>query len=63
MSDNIIPFQPRTAKQRNKGKTLCKNGFHKWEVDTDTPFDSKQGGLVTRYRCKRCGKKRVKRPN
>jgi hypothetical protein len=56
---NIIPFIRPTPKQKNRGKTLCGSGFHKWLADNSTPFDSKQGKLVTRYRCARCGKTRV----
>jgi len=54
--DNVIPFLRPTPKQKNKGKTLCRSGFHKWVVDKSTPFDSKQGKLVTQNRCTRCGK-------
>ncbi|MCW8983186.1 MAG: hypothetical protein OQK13_03995 [Gammaproteobacteria bacterium] len=63
-TDNIVPFSRPTPKQKNKGKTLCKSGFHKWVTDKSTPFDSKQGQLVTRSRCSRCGKIRVNsKPN
>ena len=41
--------------EKAKGKTLCKRGFHKWEVNKANSFDSKQGRLVTQYRCTRCG--------
>lgn len=61
MSDeNVVPFKRPTPKQNNKGKTLCKSGFHKWVAEKSTPFDSKQGKLVTRYRCSRCGKTKIK---
>jgi len=42
-------------KDKHKGRTLCKSGFHKWEV-LETPFDVKKGHLLTTYRCSRCGK-------
>ncbi len=42
------------------GDTLCRNGHHKWEVDTAKQFDVKAGRLVTAYRCSRCGKVRVR---
>ena len=52
---DIIPFKKPKAKDKHKGKTLCKSGFHKWEV-VDTPFDVKKGKMITTYRCSRCGK-------
>lgn len=52
---DILRFRKPTAAERAKGKTLCRRGFHKWAVDGDTAFDSKQGRLVTTYRCQRCG--------
>jgi hypothetical protein len=52
---DILRFRKPTAAERAKGKTLCSRGFHKWAIDGDTTFDSKQGRLVTRLRCARCG--------
>ena len=51
---NILPFKRPSLKQKHKGKTLCKSGFHKWEVVTNSKFDVKQGKLVTLSRCVRC---------
>jgi hypothetical protein len=51
---NILQFRKPGAAQKHQGNTLCRRGFHKWVV-VDTPFDSKQGRLVTRLRCERCG--------
>jgi len=51
---NVIPFKKPSLKEKHKGKTLCRNGFHKWEIVTKSKFDVKQGQLVTLYRCKRC---------
>lgn len=51
---DVIAFKKPRAKDKHKGKTLCKSGFHKWEI-VDTPFDVKQGKMLSRYRCKRCG--------
>lgn len=51
----IIPFKKPKAGDKHKGKHLCKSGFHKWEVVQTRPFDTKQGKMVTTYRCKRCG--------
>lgn len=51
----VIRFKRPSLKEKHKGKTLCKSGFHKWEVVKKTPFDTKTGRLVTLYRCPRCG--------
>ena len=56
---DIIPFKRKSLKQKHKGKTLCQNGFHKWEVLKEKQFDVKQGKLVTVYKCSRCGKTKV----
>ena len=52
---NIIQFKKLGLKDKHKGRTLCKSGFHKWEV-VETPFDVKKGKMLTTYRCSRCGK-------
>lgn len=59
MSDNVIPFKRPDPKTRHKGKTLCRSGFHKWQVVTERKFDTKQGRLVTLYRCARCGEEKT----
>lgn len=51
----ILPFRRPRASDRHRGNTLCRHGHHKWRVDKAQVFDSKQGRLVTRYRCERCG--------
>ncbi|WP_185236607.1 hypothetical protein [Teredinibacter franksiae] len=56
---NVIEFKRPSLKQKHKGKTLCRSGFHKWEVVTKNKFDVKQGKLVTLYQCKRCGEQKV----
>lgn len=56
---NVVRFKRPSQQEKHKGKTLCKSGFHKWEVVKDNPFDVKLGRLVTRYRCRRCGATRV----
>ena len=60
---NVISLNKARAAQnkgKNKGKTLCKNGHHKWQIVQGKPFDSKQGKLVTECRCQRCGQRKVK---
>ncbi|TDG11969.1 hypothetical protein E2F43_16545 [Seongchinamella unica] len=55
----IIPFRRPSLKQKHRGKTLCKHGHHKWQVDKAKQFDVKLGKLVTVYRCARCDTTRV----
>jgi hypothetical protein len=56
----ILPFKRPSASERHRGKTLCRHGHHKWEIDKKLVFDVKLGRLVNRYRCARCGKVRVR---
>jgi hypothetical protein len=58
---NVVRFKKPKPKEKHKGKTLCKSGFHKWAEEKETKFDVKQGKLVTRYRCSRCGAIRTKK--
>jgi hypothetical protein len=51
----ILKFKRPSPAAKHKGKTLCKSGFHRWEVQSARPFDVKLGRLVTLYRCSRCG--------
>lgn len=53
---DIVKFQRPTASAKNRGRTLCRHNFHKWEVITDNKFDVRAGRLVTVLRCARCGK-------
>jgi hypothetical protein len=55
----IVRFKSARPQARHQGKTLCRSGFHKWEIVNDRPFDVKAGRLVTGYRCKRCGATRT----
>lgn len=56
----ILPFKKRpSARDRNRGKTLCASNFHRWRVVTEKRFDVKLGKLVTVLRCTRCGKERL----
>ena len=57
---NVVKLQP--ARQTSaEHKTLCRAGFHKWQVDRAGRFDVKQGKLLTVERCRRCGEKRIRR--
>jgi hypothetical protein len=55
---DILKFKKKKLSEKHKGKTLCRSGFHKWEVIKEKQFDVKQGRLVTVYRCIRCGKRK-----
>jgi len=52
---DVVRFKKPRLSEKHKGKTLCRNGFHKWEVDKKKPFAVKEGKLLTVYRCTRCG--------
>ena len=52
---DVLPFRKPKPGEKAKGKTLCREGFHKWELAKHMPFDVKLGKLVTLYRCTRCG--------
>ena len=50
-----------TARQlRADRQTLCRSGFHKWQVLTDRRFDVKEGKLLTVECCRRCGEQRTR---
>jgi hypothetical protein len=51
---DIVQFRKPKLKQKAKGHTLCKSGFHRWKIVQAKQFDVKQGKLVTLYRCERC---------
>ena len=57
---DILPFKKPRPGDKQKGKTLCRSGFHKWAIDQEKQFDSKLGKLVTIFRCKRCGATKIK---
>jgi hypothetical protein len=57
---DVIKFRKPASRAKADGKTLCKNGFHRWQVVTARQFDVKQGKLVTLERCERCGKERTR---
>lgn len=56
----VVKFKKPKLSEKHKGKTLCKSGFHKWEIVQEKQFDSQQGKLVTLYRCNRCGANKTK---
>jgi len=60
MAGNVLKFERPKASKKFKGSSLCRDGFHKWEIETEKKFDVKQGKLVTTYRCKRCGVTKTK---
>jgi hypothetical protein len=56
---DIIRFRKPRASEKAQGKTLCRRGFHKWVISQDKQFDSRQGRLVTVYRCSRCDASKI----
>jgi len=54
---DVIAF--KRPKPKHKGKTLCKEGHHKWIIVQKKQFDVKSGKLVTLYECQRCRKRKV----
>ncbi|MGV6817056.1 MAG: hypothetical protein ACWA44_07260 [Thiotrichales bacterium] len=56
---DVIPFKKPSLKEKHKGNTLCRNGFHRWKIQQEKKFDVKQGKLVTVMVCIRCGKTKV----
>lgn len=56
----VLAFKKPKLKAKHKGKTLCREGHHKWQVVTNSKFDVKQGKLVTLFRCLRCQKEKTK---
>jgi hypothetical protein len=56
----VVAFKKPSLKERHKGNTLCRRGFHKWILESEKKFDVKQGRLVTAWRCQRCGKTKTK---
>lgn len=56
---NVIQLK-KIKQKRAEGKTPCDSGFHKWQTVKHATFDVKQGKLVTKARCKRCGKERAR---
>lgn len=56
MAANIVPFK----KPKSSSRGLCQHGFHKWQVCKAKQFDTRQGKLVTVFRCSRCNKQKVK---
>jgi hypothetical protein len=57
---DVIRFRKPKAAEKARGKTLCREGFHRWVISKDKQFDVRQGRLVTVYRCSRCGAVRTK---
>jgi len=56
---DVLPFKKKKLSEKFKGSSLCRDGFHKWQVIKDNQFDSKQGKLITIYRCTRCHKEKT----
>jgi hypothetical protein len=55
----VIPFKKPRPSEKFQGRSLCRDGLHKWVITQEKQFDVKRGKLVTVYRCSRCGKQKV----
>lgn len=58
---NTIIKLDSARRTRADRKTLCRSGFHKWQVEANARFDVKRGKLLTAKRCRRGGETRVRR--
>jgi formate dehydrogenase assembly factor FdhD len=56
---DVVAFKKKSLWEKHKGSSLCRDGFHKWKVVTKQQFDVKQGKLVTKSACIRCGKEKT----
>lgn len=56
---DVIAFKKKSLWEKHKGRSLCRDGFHKWKIVTKQQFDVKQGKLVTKSKCIRCGKEKT----
>jgi hypothetical protein len=56
---DVLPFKKKSLFEKHKGRSLCRDGFHKWKIVTKQQFDVKQGRLVTKSVCTRCGKEKT----
>jgi len=54
----VIQFKKKKLSEKHKGNTLCRSGFHKWQIVKEKQFDVKQGKLLTVFQCKRCHKQK-----
>jgi hypothetical protein len=52
---DVVKFKIPKPGEKHRGKGLCQQDFHKWQVAGETRFDVKQGKLLTLLRCTRCG--------
>lgn len=59
VSGNKSGSGKKAADKKGSGHTLCKAGFHKWKVDKSAAFAVKEGKLLTRYICERCGQTKI----
>jgi hypothetical protein len=55
----VLPFKKKSLSEKYRGKTLCREGFHKWVIDKEKQFDVKTGRLVTVSHCARCGQSKT----
>ena len=56
---DLAKFRRKKRTEKGRETTMCKRGFHKWTDDERKQFDVKQGKLISRQRCTRCGTTRT----
>lgn len=56
---SLVKFKKQKRAEQGKKATLCGGGHHSWVIDKENVFDVKEGKLVTRWLCKRCGTSKV----
>ena len=39
---DVVQFKRQKVAERHKGNTLCRSGFHQWEVLKEKQFDVKK---------------------
>ncbi len=52
-------FKKQQLQKKNRAHTLCKSGFHHWDIIHKNHFDIKKGQLVTTRQCRFCKKIKV----
>jgi hypothetical protein len=53
---DVVQLKKKKPVEKHRRSLLYKRNFHQWEIDKERQFDTRQGRLMTLYKCKRCGK-------
>ena len=57
---NLHTARKARLQARAKGITLCRSGFHHWQIATHQPFQVQGGKLLTVEHCQRCQQERTR---